>query len=126
MLCISALTRHTRRLGVVAAVVLAAGLTAAGSASAATADSATVQGRRLDIFGVPLGTATWALFGVVLLVSGLVAASRSGRRPVSEVPAISAILAESSTEAAVAVDIPVRQIRVVDSHATVSGSAATA
>ena len=54
---------------------------AAGSASAQTADTAASSVVVTHhVLGVPLGTATWALFGLTVLIGGLFAASRSGHR----------------------------------------------
>ena len=35
------------------------------------------------VFGVPLSTAAWAVLGLTLMITGLVASSRSNRRPLA-------------------------------------------
>lgn len=116
MFSIPLVVRHIRRLSVFLAVVLAISLTASGFAAAVPAGSAQVASQRVDPLEVSLSTGAWALFGVLLLVWGLVAASRSGRRVASPACGVSGSGLQGSTGVG-GVDIPDRQIRVADSHA---------
>lgn len=74
-----------------AALVLTAGTSlaatvsqAAASVSEATNSSVTADPSGTAIAGVSLGTFMWAVVGVALLVLGLIAASRSGRRDTAD------------------------------------------
>ena len=74
-----------RSLIMVSTVISSSALLSAGTASADSAAapaSSSVGATTQLVLGMPLGTLTWALLGLVILVSGLVAASRSGRRTV--------------------------------------------
>ena len=69
-----------RRFVPVAALVATALTFAVGTASAQPAEPAAVRlSVTHHVLGVPLGTATWALFGLILLIGGLFAASHSGK-----------------------------------------------
>ncbi len=115
MFTIPVVVRHICRLTVFLTVVLATSLTASGFAAAVPAGSAQVGSQRVDPVEVSLSTGAWALFGVVLLVWGLVSASRSGRRVASPACGASGSGLQSSTGVG-GVDMPDRQIRVADSH----------
>lgn len=71
-------------------------LVSAGTAAAASTDptdsaaSSSAGVGAPSILGMPLGTLSWALLGLVILVSGLVAASRSGQRAVATASGASA------------------------------------
>lgn len=64
-------------VAVSASLALAAGVAGASAPAAETA-SASATGFRL--IGLPVSTAAWAVCGLLVLVVGLVAATRSGRR----------------------------------------------
>ena len=59
-----------------AALLLVAGAASAQTTAPAAAGASVTH----HVLGVPLGTATWALFGLTVLIGGLFAASRSGHQ----------------------------------------------
>ena len=67
-----------RRVVSVTVMVASVLMLGVGRASADPVAGSASGGPR--VLGVPLGTASWALFGLVVLLLGLVAASRSGHQ----------------------------------------------
>lgn len=77
----SVLAGIIRSLVLMIALLSGALLLGVGPACAQAAEPAAVNVFATPhVLGVPLGTATWALLGVTLLIGGLFAASRSGNR----------------------------------------------
>lgn len=74
----------------VSLVLVSAGTAAAASTDPTDSAASSAGVGAPSILGMPLGTLSWALLGLVILVSGLVAASRSGQRAVATVSGASA------------------------------------
>jgi membrane protein implicated in regulation of membrane protease activity len=67
------------------ALVITAGTSLASAGQALSNTSVAADPSRTAIAGVSLGTFVWAVIGFALLVLGLIAASRSGRRDAADV-----------------------------------------
>ena len=94
MFCRPVVAGLVRSLILISSTALSVVVLSVGTASAETAASpasSSAGSTTHHVLGMPVGTLSWALLGLVILVSGLVAASRSGQRSVVSASAASVL-----------------------------------